>query len=78
MLNDPQTWSQFGLSGLVIGALFFILWRVATGALSRFDTVINDHRQERKEWRESAERRDGNLEKALQEVAREIREVNKS
>lgn len=38
-------WAEFGLAGAVIGALFLFIWK-----------VLADHKEERKQWRESIEK----------------------
>lgn len=40
-------WAEFGLAGLVIGALFFVLVM-----------LYRSHREERKEWRDEASQRE--------------------
>lgn len=46
-------WADFGLSGLVIGALFLTLWK---GYGSIVLKVLELHQTERQEWRMSFER----------------------
>lgn len=38
-IDHVDTWSQFGLSGLVIAALFALIW-----------FLVREHRAERAEW----------------------------
>lgn len=48
---DVLPWGEFGLAGLVIGALFaFIVFVIRTG-MTRLDEIHQAHRDERTEWR---------------------------
>lgn len=71
-ITNVGEWAQFGLGGLVIAALFALLWKIVHGALGRFDTVMSEHRKERDEWRRSSEQRDDKLERALHELSRSL------
>ncbi len=42
---DPVTWSQFGLAGVVIAAMFWLLMH-----------ILNMHKDERKEWHDNVAR----------------------
>lgn len=83
-------WAQFGLAGLVISALFGVLFWLLRRVLDQFDEVdkrhakaikdqqtTNDtakttqddaHRDERKEWREQAEKSNDRVESALRDL----------
>lgn len=44
--DSVEIWSQFGLSGLIIGALFFSLWLFIKALFK----ILNFQKQEREEW----------------------------
>lgn len=77
-------WSQFGLAGLVIGALFVVLMIIVRWLVSYIDKQSTIHRDERKEWREeniagrveyqrSVERSVEALERSISELSQSIR-----
>jgi len=83
--NQSAVWSQYGLSGLVIFALFicmaFIVWlsmKSATLQTAAFVAEVNDskirHHEERKEWRESNERTADKLQEAIKELTNSLRQ----
>lgn len=43
-------WANFGLAGMVIGALFITLWAVGRSILLK---ILEMHQAERKEWRDT-------------------------
>lgn len=45
-----KPWADFGLSGLVIGALIFTLWFIGKTMIENQKELLNQHRDERKEW----------------------------
>ena len=61
-------WGQFGLGGVVIGALFWLIWTMG----KRTDAQLERHGKERTEWRESQERRESDITTALQELTQAI------
>lgn len=65
----PSDWAQFGLAGVVIAALFWLV--VSYG--KRQDVQEAAHRDERREWRESEERRTEKLEAALNALTEALR-----
>lgn len=71
---DPAQWAQFGLAGLVIAVLFFILWSLIKKFLDyihlQHETVNQlqeAHRGERREWLETQERAIDKLTQAISE-----------
>ena len=65
-IETSGDWAQFGIAGLVIFALFASLWK-----------MLGEHRAERNEWRQSAEKREEKTERALTELTRVIRDRNR-
>lgn len=56
---DPSSvapWAEHGILGLVIGALFVALFAIVKWLISHIDNQSEKHREERREWREAAER----------------------
>lgn len=61
---EPSVWAEYGLGGLVILALFvFLFW------------ISRQHRDERKEWRQDAERRDDKLTSALGDLKDAVKDA---
>ncbi len=48
-------WKEFGLAGIVIGALFVILGVIVRWLVAHIDKQATEHRTERSEWRTSSE-----------------------
>lgn len=68
-IDHVDAWSQFGLAGLVIAALFAFIW-----------FLVNTHKAERAEWLESYRehgRRSDERQKETNEVIREISAVTR-
>ena len=67
-------WSQFGLAGAVIGALFFSLVLVIRWMVGHIDKQAERHHSERSEWRTENKDIVARVEKATGEVAEGIQE----
>lgn len=65
----PSDWAQFGLAGVVIAAQFWFLWSYG----KRQDEIAAAHREERREWRESEEKRSDRLATALDSLTEALR-----
>lgn len=59
-------WAQFGLSGLVIAAMFVTLF-----------FVVRMHRDERKEWREDSNKRAEKTDDVIKEFTTAINEMRR-
>lgn len=44
------SWEQYGISGVVIGALFFIVWRILCWVMKWVDKTNDQHNAERCMW----------------------------
>lgn len=77
-------WAQFGLAGLVIGALFFCMWKIVTHGIDRVDVIdkrhtetiekIHDsHKTERTEWRESSDKNQSEIKAVVEELTNVVR-----
>ena len=53
-LMQVNGWEEFGLAGLVIGALFAALFIIVKWLINHIDKQAETHREERAEWRESS------------------------
>jgi Na+/melibiose symporter-like transporter len=84
-IGNAQTWSQFGIGGLVIFALFVILIFVVYFTVKRFDKIdernvdnaknmAEYHRQERAEWRNESSKQTDKFEAAITRLADGIRD----
>lgn len=49
-MPDLAKFSEYGLIGLIIGVLFFILWRMLVWVMSFIKEIKNEHNEERKIW----------------------------
>ena len=54
---DLEKWGEFGLAGVVTGALFMLLWWSLRG-----------HREERKEWRDDATARQAKTDAVIEKL----------
>lgn len=81
-------WSEFGLVGLVVGALFALVYfliskslTTATDIATKHDDTLRTmeagHREERKEWREDVGVRQEKTDGILRELADVIRQISK-
>lgn len=47
----PHTsWEQYGIAGVVIGVLFFLLWRMLTWVMVFIKDTVRQHNDERINW----------------------------
>lgn len=64
-ITNPDKWAQFGISGLVIAALFGVLWMAIKTVPAKFESIsdkheatirelADGHRAERGEWKAEA------------------------
>ncbi len=75
-IGNPEIWSQFGLAGLVIFALFglvvFFIYRldqIDKRGVEAIKEQSSEHRTERREWREGSNRQLDRFENALNNIA---------
>lgn len=79
-------WKWIGVLALVGVVLVMVLWKSLTLTIDRFDQVdirhtksldriVEDHRQERTEWRESNEKSHGEVKHVIEELSNAIREA---
>lgn len=73
---DPVFWAEFGLAGMVILALIVGLIFIVRGMVEQFtdslDKINSDHKEERKEWRQEAERRGGKTDSVIKELTHAV------
>lgn len=86
---DGLQWQEYGIAGVVIAALFFLVWNInkTKEELSEKHTVerkewAREHKDERREWKEDILRlsQDSNtrkerLERVMRELTKAIREL---
>jgi hypothetical protein len=88
IFKTAEKWAEFGLSGVVISALFFVIWRLVTEAREHSEklqemhhrqtaSLLREHREERAEWLESAERRDDKLGQAINNLTNSFHNLNR-
>tara|TARA_R110000851_G_scaffold129588_1_gene262587 strand:- start:5 stop:223 length:219 start_codon:yes stop_codon:yes gene_type:complete len=66
---DLQNFLDYGLAGVVIGALFWLNFHLG----KRFDNQLDNHGDERKEWRAESARRDVEMCRALDGLTEALR-----
>lgn len=49
-MNDFAKFSEYGLIGLIIGILFFILWRILIWVMAFIKDMSKQHNEERQIW----------------------------
>lgn len=85
IIGDPSLWAKFGLSGLVIFALFTVMSFMVWFTIKRFDKIdarntnaaakqADDHRDERGEWRRTSTQQIDKFEIAITRLADGIRD----
>ena len=75
---DPSNvapWAEHGILGLVIGALFVALFAIVKWLIGHIDNQSEKHREERREWRESAERITKDVEASSNTLSEGIKEL---
>lgn len=86
--GSAKEWAEFGLAGLVIGALFVVCGYVVRWALNQTKILSDLHRdereemrtearEERREWSAAQARRDERMDAALSELTGAIREAGR-
>lgn len=85
VIGNANLWAKFGIEGLVIFALFMVLIFCVWLTIRRFDKVdernlkasqrlLDQHREERKEWRESNDKQIDKFEQAITRLADGIKD----
>lgn len=85
-LGSAELWARFGLAGLVIFALFVSLIFFVILVVKKFDkidernvnannTLLEQHRVERSEWRDSSTHQLDKFETAINKLADGIRDT---
>lgn len=83
-----QGWGEYGLAGMVIGALFVTLYVLGRFALDKFDKIAErhdatvsqmdvNHREERREWQQESIRRETAMQAMVADVTSVIRDLKK-
>ena len=72
--EDISGWSQFGLAGLVIGALFFALILVVRWMVAHIDAKDERHINERRDWLQAVSALADST-RELAELIRDIKEL---
>jgi hypothetical protein len=68
-------WQQFGLPGMVIGALFITIWIIGKGIILR---LLELQQQERAEWREAFTEAMGEHNEVLRELSKAVGELKQT
>jgi hypothetical protein len=66
-------WANYGLSGLVIGALFITIWAIGKQGLLH---ILDMHREERQEWREMMKNLVEKNDEAINKLADAVNSMN--
>jgi hypothetical protein len=75
MVDAMKPWADFGLTGLVIGALFVTLWATGRSILLR---ILEMQKDERREWIESFKLVTQQIDLRQQESNEVIRDLTKA
>lgn len=70
-------WAEFGLTGLVIGALFAAIVVIVRGGLIHVDKIHTSHREERKEWRDDIAARQAQTDNVIKDLTSAIRDSHR-
>lgn len=62
--------SEYGLAGIVIAILFFILWRILIWVMKWVDKQEEQHRAERILWKETQDKNNQVLDKLCSTISR--------
>jgi len=73
--NSVAPWAEHGILGLVIGALFIALFAIVKWLIGHIDNQSEKHREERREWREAAERITKDVEASSNTLSDGIKEL---
>lgn len=71
-------WAQFGLAGLVIGALFAVLWHFMKQHREEREKTSESHRDERREWRAEATSREERLQEIFKSFTEAVLEADQN
>ena len=82
------TWTEYGLAGMVIAALFATLFAIAKMGIAKFEVIDArhdetvkmldaNHREERREWQADAWRREEQLQQTISGLTDAVEEINK-
>lgn len=70
-------WQELGIAGVVIAALFGVIWFLLKQASEERKDTRDCHREERSEWREHHKEHSERLEKAVDKLADAVRDLSK-
>ena len=73
--SNVEPWAEHGILGLVNGALFVALFAIVKWLIGHIDNQSEKHREERREWRESAERITKDVEASSNTLSEGIKEL---
>ncbi len=74
-IGNPEIWSQFGLAGLVIFALFGLVVLLVYKNMDAIKSQASEHKSERREWRESNGRQADRFENAVNNLVAGLRDT---
>jgi 1,2-phenylacetyl-CoA epoxidase PaaB subunit len=69
---DITPWQNFGLAGMVIGALFLTIWMVGKSIILH---LLNMQREERAEWRECFEKSMADHTEVIRELTQVVHQI---
>lgn len=77
ILAETTSWQEFGLAGLVIGALFSLVVYMFKMHSTERTEWRKDHKAERDDWKQTSDKQHTNVVKVLEQLEQTIREQKK-
>lgn len=75
-MNDFAKFNEYGLVGLIIGILFFILWRILIWVMTFVKDTTKQHNEERLLWNDSLNKHNDILNKISDSIDRHDERAN--
>jgi len=75
-MEEISGWSEFGLAGLVVAALFSIMFIIVKWLIAHIDKEAERHQSERSEWREVSKDAVEGVETAVDKMSDRIQDLS--
>lgn len=70
MTEVLKIFQEFGLIGLIVGTLFFLLWRMLTWVMAFIKDITLHHNEERAKWQSAYDKQNDTLDKISDAIGR--------